>query len=202
MDKKQKKGFSLIEVVIAITILGVIGAFVGSILTTAFKGSNKSALLGDIKQNGQTALGLIDRTIRNSDTVIYPDQTSTNSHTLTISTSEGKIIRFTFCLAPTKNFNGRIVEDFPLPDTPVSNLAIECNSLNNSIFRRPTTLTDDSINGVSVINGGFAVNKNPGFKDVVTVQFDLGPPIGKSGSYDTSIGGSGFVHLVTSVQLR
>lgn len=200
---KKQKGFSLVEVVIAITILGVIGAYVGSILTTAFKGSNKSALLGDIKQNGQTALGLMDRTIRNSDKVICPYVTTQNSNYLIISTSDGKIVRFTISPQPSTYFNGTIIGDFPDVDTLLLNPADICITLVNTPPQNPTNLTDDNFNsGVSVRNGGFTVSKNPGFKDVVTVQFDLGPAVGKPVGYDASIGGSGYVHFVTSIQLR
>lgn len=59
-------GFSLIELVIVMGILGLVSGSTFVFLSNILRGSNQAKISGEIKQNGQTILDSVDRQIRNS----------------------------------------------------------------------------------------------------------------------------------------
>ncbi len=72
LKKTNIFGFTLIEAIIAISIIGVIGLVLSDLLSKGFKGSNKTQIIGNVKQNGQVAMNLMDQTIRKAEVVICP----------------------------------------------------------------------------------------------------------------------------------
>ena len=198
----NSNGFTLIEALISISILGIVGLIAMNILSRTFQGSSKSSLIGDVKQNGEIALNILDKTIRTSDAMICSVSNSTES-ILAIYTKDGQYLRFKIVNQPVdKSYNGYIQEDMP----QVTNPALANSSLcdfgaypeNQKYF-----LTDNNTQtGVSVISGNFTVNKNAGFKDLVNISFDLGPPIGTGFSFDQVLGGGNVVSFKTTVELR
>lgn len=200
----NNKGFSLFEVIVAITILAVLWIIIGSILSGAFKGNSKTSLITTIKQNGQTALNLISQNIRNSNKVICPEDSSQNFDSLTLQLHDGRIIRYKIYPEPAnKSSNGTIEQDFPLIDLSQSDTAKVCQSLDNTAPQFPIKLTDiNPQSGVSVTSGSFGVTKQPGFRDVVTVQFNLRQGVQSPVSFENSIGGLGMINFSTTVQAR
>ena len=68
--KKPNFGFTMIEILVVVGILGVI-ASVGSIMFfTTFRSSTKTKILSTVKQNGDYALSVMGRVIRDSQEVI------------------------------------------------------------------------------------------------------------------------------------
>lgn len=62
----KKTGFTLIEILVVVGILGII-AFIGTnMFFTILKGSTKTRVLAEVKQNGNYALGVMERMIRNA----------------------------------------------------------------------------------------------------------------------------------------
>ena len=62
-------GFTLVELLV---VIGILGTVVGSsllFLTDILKGSNQAEVVSEIKQNGQVVLDVIDRQIRNAESV-------------------------------------------------------------------------------------------------------------------------------------
>lgn len=204
MKSVNYKGFSMFEVIVAITIIAVLWVIIGSILSGSFKGNSKTSLVTIIKQNGQTAINLIDQNIRNSNKVICPENSTQNSDSLTLLLHDGRVIRYKIYPEPAnKSSNGKIQQDFPLIDLSQSDTTQLCQSLNNTAAQFPISLTDENPqNGVSLLNGGFNIAKQPGFRDVVTVQFNLKQGVGAPLSFENSIGGSGVINFSTTVQAR
>jgi len=62
--KKTRGGYTLIEVLVSISVFTVICTIILSILSISFRGSKKSELLNNLKQNGNTALTQMVKTIR------------------------------------------------------------------------------------------------------------------------------------------
>jgi prepilin-type N-terminal cleavage/methylation domain-containing protein len=59
----NQSGFTLIELLTSIAILAVVGTIVTSVLTSSLRGSNKTTVVENIRQNGDYALSQISKDI-------------------------------------------------------------------------------------------------------------------------------------------
>lgn len=172
--KYSNSGFTIAEILVAIAIIAFLGAVMVAIFISTLRGSNKSQILGSIKQNGQAVLEIMDKTIRSADNVIC---TSGDTKTLVIE-KNGIYTRFRF-IAPTPTINptanGKIQQDSPLPGVDMETfLMYVCMNP----MPAPIILTDTNTQtGVSVNNGSFTRNQQAGSEDNVTVEFTLGPGV-------------------------
>jgi len=64
-----KKGFTLIELLVVVAIMGTVGVMVSNLFFQTLKGSTKAELLKTVKQEGDYAISLMERTIRNAKAV-------------------------------------------------------------------------------------------------------------------------------------
>ncbi|MDO8576946.1 MAG: prepilin-type N-terminal cleavage/methylation domain-containing protein [Candidatus Daviesbacteria bacterium] len=203
--KVNTLGFTLVEILVVMAIMAIIGIIMVAIFTNTLRGSNKSQILAVIKQNGQAVLENMDKTIRGADNVICPQQIGPLSDTLVFE-KKGVYTRFRFippndiskrCVNST-NANGCIQQDFPVVGSDIE-LFIE-TVCSTDLLPSVITLTDtNSQSGVSVMSGLFTRNKQPGFKDSVTVFFNLGPGVGIPTAVSSQIDPATFQ---TTVQLR
>jgi len=65
-DWRLNKGFTLIEVLVAVSLLGIVTATTTSLLLSSLRASQKSQALVEIKQSGDYAIKTISRMIRNA----------------------------------------------------------------------------------------------------------------------------------------
>src|SRR5579871_2786504 len=84
----EESGFTLIEVLVSISIIVVVGVIVASIVITTLRGSTKASVLSDVKQNGDYALSEMSRVIRGATSITNPippcnPSVTTNSMTVT-----------------------------------------------------------------------------------------------------------------------
>jgi prepilin-type N-terminal cleavage/methylation domain-containing protein len=124
------KGFTLIEAIIAIAILGVIGFTLSELLVKGFKGSNKAELIGNIKQNGQVAMNIIDQTIRKADSVVCLSS-PTPAKTIVILDKNNRYIRFNIVPGDGLNNNGYITADDPTLNVQVKSGDSTCATLSS-----------------------------------------------------------------------
>ena len=68
--RKISKGFTLIEILVVIGLLGIIVAVGSNMFFTTLKSSTKSKILTVVKQNGDYTLTIMERLIRDSEKVI------------------------------------------------------------------------------------------------------------------------------------
>lgn len=126
----QNRGFSLIEVLVAIVVLTILGFVVTDILSRTIRGGNKTQLIGVIRQNGQSALDSLDSSIRQADNVVCTGNWEGGSGLDTlVTTQNGKYTRFHFYLQSGSN-NGYIGVDYPTSDSTTSNGLIDPNNSN------------------------------------------------------------------------
>lgn len=179
------KGFTIIEILVVMAILALVGVLVLIIFTQALRGNNKAQVLSAIKKNGQTVLETMDKTIRDADNVVC---VSNDSYTIVVADKTGAYIRFQFKPA-TAISNGLINEDNPIRPATESIVDFANNVCNESpISSVPITdtglQTGASIQTLSSCNNdtGYLFNKNPqaGFKNIVTICFQVAPPVGVS----------------------
>ncbi len=215
------KGFTLVEILVAIAIIAIIGTIMVAVFINTLRGSNKSQILASIKQNGQAVLENMDKTIRNSDDVICP--TSGWSNTIVLL-KNGIYTRYRIALstdgintAPDsciknpsdlKEKNGCIVQDNPEKQPDPATGQQETDSVfirrvcfpSNPIISGANILTDtDAQSGASIYSGFFNSVKLSGYKAAVTINFILKPGAGAP----TAIAGQiDPVTFQTTVQLR
>ncbi|MBI4038187.1 prepilin-type N-terminal cleavage/methylation domain-containing protein [Candidatus Daviesbacteria bacterium] len=164
----SEKGFTLVEILVVTAVVAIMGIVITEIFISSIRGGDKAKVLASIKQNGQASLEIMDKTIRGADLVVCP-LTSTPSDTVII-VKNGLYERFRFKSPPSAN--GFIERDKP---TAVSS-STWCSSTDVSVS--PELLTDnDPKKGVSVRSGYFKRDKAPGYKDLVTINFILGPAV-------------------------
>lgn len=183
----MNKGFTLVEILVTMSIVAIAGVILVMIFANTLRGSSKAQILAVIKQNSQSVLGTIDNAIRNADNIVCPEvippATNASGDTLVV-VKNGAYTRFRF-------INNSIEKDSPADFT-----ASTCTDTSVS----PVTLTNtDPKTGVSVTNGLFTRDKSSGFKDTITVKFDLNggvqAPEVISGQIDP-------VNIQTTIQLR
>lgn len=217
----MKKGFTLVEILVVIAIVSVLGVLILTIFTRTLRGSNKSQIIGKIKQNGQSVLETMDKTVRDSDDVVCPVITSP----ATVVTSDSLMVikngiytRYRFILPGT--VNGLIQQDNPVKQNVSGTNREETDSefrdrvcFSADTLVSPITLTDTksdtgvSVNCVAAANGEPDCNNNPifkrdrsaGFMDQVTIKFDLRPGVQASQAVAGQIEA---VSFQTTIQLR
>lgn len=64
MSKQLNKGFTLLEILVVLTIMAIVTASTLLFLTNTFKGSNQATVTSEVKQNGQAVLDSLERQIR------------------------------------------------------------------------------------------------------------------------------------------
>jgi len=94
---KNANGFTLIELLVVTTLLGIISTGIAQIFFTILKGGAKAEILKEAKQNGDYALSIMERMVRNAsavDCASAPDSieiTNPDFNTTTFSLTGGKI---------------------------------------------------------------------------------------------------------------
>lgn len=199
----NSRAFTLAEILVVIAVLSIMGVVLTEIFFRSVRGGNKAEVLTKIKQNGQSAMGILDKTIRESDLLICPKVIG--SGTLTANTLvivKGSTYTRYRMVLPRSGFGGNIEQDNPHPgQEPIEQFLIDvCQFSDPPDPPTVVSLTDqEQLSGVSVINGIFLRNRQTGFKDLVTISFTLGPAPGVSQAISSQIEP---VTFSTTVELR
>ncbi|MBI2018655.1 prepilin-type N-terminal cleavage/methylation domain-containing protein [Candidatus Daviesbacteria bacterium] len=206
--KKHKKNhhsfaFTLVEILVVVAVLSVVGILVLTIFTRTLRGTNKTQILGAIKQNGQSVLETMTGAIRNSDNIVCP--LSASSNTLVVVT-RGIYSRYRFIAQDTSN-NGLIQQDNPAKqidpatgqeETDPAFVNRICGPADPMVL--PIVLTDTHPqSGVSLASGSFSLNRQAGFKDNVKITFELTPGVRALPVLVSEIGA---ITFETTIQLR
>lgn len=195
------RGFTLIEALVALAILGVIGFILADILSRGFRSTNKTQILGTIKQNGQSALNILDQTIRSSESVLCASSSVSPFPSRIVVVKRPKYIRYTF-VPQNNDANGYITQEtiaIPVPPPDAAGAVQYCTSAipNQSDL---TVLTDQNpVTGVSLKTGAFKQISNSTAKDSVEMEFVLGPGTKAGPAYFET---ANSITFKTTVQLR
>lgn len=181
--KKNFNGFTLVEILVVISILTVMGVILTEIFFRSVRGNAKAEMISRIKQNGQTALETIDKTLRSADGIVC---TNADSSAI-LFVKSGVYTRYRYNSA-TSSVNGSLSIDYPTSgdcSAPTINQA---------------SLTDGvSVSATAGTNGVFTRAKQAGVKDIITISFDIASPIGLPAYLKDQIDPSSFQ---TTVELR
>lgn len=91
-----KTGFTIIEILVAMGILGTVVAVGSGILVSILKGATKARILQEVKQNGNYTLTIMERMIRNARSV-----DSYGTDFVRITSPDGNYTVFRCCGSPT-----------------------------------------------------------------------------------------------------
>lgn len=86
--KSSKPGFTLVELLVVVTLVGIIGVMTTQVFILGFRSQGKSEIGKEVKQNGDYALSLVEAMIRNA-ADISQNQCNINSNKLTIVNPDG-----------------------------------------------------------------------------------------------------------------
>ncbi len=163
----MRNGYTLTEILVVVGLIAVVGTILTQIFFQTLKGGNQAKVLAEIKQNGLSILETMDKNIRNADGIVC---ISDLGDALVIN-NQGVNTRYRF--------------NPPRPsDKPTSNGFIYQDQGNNCDLIVPLTepplnaklLTNfDAQEGISVLNGKFSLDIKYGFKDVLTISFEIRP---------------------------
>jgi len=201
----KRNGFTLVEIIVVLAIMAILGLVLTQIFYSTLRGGSKAQVLSVVKQNGQSAVEAMDKTIRSADKVVNLCPSPFGAHGASVetgldcTTNCGAIVilknkvytRFLYVPADSSDTNnGYIVMD-TLTSPP------EC--LNSTFGSNLSVLTDkDSKTGVSIESGIFSLNRLAGTEDVVTISFSVKPGSGIQSAYPDIVG----TPFKTAVKLR
>lgn len=193
---KSQKGFTLIEALVTIVIIAIIGYIVADLLVKSFQSNSKSQLIGVAKQNGQTAMNIMDEAIRNAELIVCPVGTTLSSNSIVIKRKDDSYVRFRF-VSPAGG-NGYIDRrDYIIrTETEPSFISGQCSDTSIT-SGSDIPITDNRT--VSIAAGRFTRYQNAGEKQAVKIEFRVDNPVGTSGFQNQL---SGPIEFSTSIQIR
>lgn len=198
----MKNGFTIIEVLIAVTISAVIGLILTQLLSQSLQGGNKSDLLNNIQHNGESALTKIETDIRSGYNV-----TCVTSNVLVIA--EGDNYHRYWFVAPVGGVtpaNGYIEMDTisSLTDPQLINDyackdATDPNYVAGDSGSAQDITDTDLNNGVSVSGGSFS--RVGSASNLVNISFNIVAPVNAAAGFASQVPSAG-IPFQTSVKVR
>ena len=88
-----EKGFTLVELLVTISIVAMVGVVASSTLFSLFRGASKSEILKEVKQNGETALSVMEQKVRNATSVLCTSLGG-SQYFMTITNQDGTTTQF------------------------------------------------------------------------------------------------------------
>lgn len=205
MKKKQNlNGFTLIEILVVIALLGVLGLILTNILTQVLRGQNKINTVNLVKQNGQVILDKLSSEIRSAENIICIGTALPNPGNRIVFYRKGNYTRIRFNNAGT--VNGSFTrEDFIKDDSIViEQLCTEDinrgqNSLTDTDKDKGVSIDYDKPNGIS--KPIFEKQSQAGSSDLILIRFRAKTGVGINKSAENTVAEDG-VLFTTAVSVR
>lgn len=219
-----KRGFTMIELIVVVSVIVLLGLIFTDILVQTLRGQNKVRILNQVKQNGQVVMEKLSTSIRQGGEVKCVGDLETDSDTIddTITMfkpsgyypTQGTYTRFRLIRPVADSANGFLTEEHFTDKEKSSNGFNDPQLCTKSLdMGLKGYLTDlDTIKGVSVDHYStdeasfsplFKKIEKDGYNDAITVSFRMFPgvKVGK-GAYEGDVKEGGIPVFTTTVQLR
>lgn len=142
-NQKTLRAFTLLETLVALSIVGIIAAFSINFLATVIKDGSKATVISEIKQNGNYALEVISFYVRNASSLEGCTSTYTNGDTLTLKNGTDTIV-FTRLPDNGTDLNARIASNSTILTNADKNAGVSVESLSfdcNDPTKKPPIVT-------------------------------------------------------------
>lgn len=194
----KKTGFTLIELLVVIGIMAVVGGVGTDLFVSILKGANKANVINEVKQNGNYALDIMERNIRNAkEAQLGGIEPFLQNNVLILKDVNDTYIQFRFVLpTPVPLTNGKIT--IATGDTlPATGILADEKDMTNT----------DPVSGISVLSGAFEIvyptppANNPTY---VRINFRAAQGEGAPSRRDYTLGPTGApgLQFQTTVSLR
>ena len=100
-ERKTQRGFTLVEILVVVGILGIIAVVASTIFFTTLRSAGKTKVLTTVKQNGDYALTVMERLIRDSQEV--SSSCTSGMTSITVKRFDGSEITFSCDLTPDRS---------------------------------------------------------------------------------------------------
>lgn len=134
--KKNYQGFTLIEMMVVIGILLIVGTMAVGLFFQTLKGASKVEILKEVKQNGDYALGVMERMIRNARAIPSPcidkDEAS-----ITIANPDNGTTTFSLAGGQIASNSGRLTGT----NVSATALTFHCNPLSSPVVNITFTIS-------------------------------------------------------------
>lgn len=117
--KKNYQGFTLIEMMVVIGILLIVGTMAVGLFFQTLKGASKVEILKEVKQNGDYALGVMERMTRNAQEI-----ENCSGSKLKIKNPDGNTTEFSLSGSQIVSTSGKLTGS----NVAASGLTFNCNS--------------------------------------------------------------------------
>lgn len=207
--RKANSGFTLIETLITISIVGVIGLMITDLMLRTLKGNTKTQLISQIKQNGQEAMFIIEQAVRFASPVLCTAYDGSSRAIIAIKSQDNKTVRYMVYPA-TSIANGYITQDYP--NTNLIDVTSSANYCTAAANGASSITNQDPINGISIVaneiatgntnNPTFRLLHNNGANDSVSIKFYVKPGVKAGNNFENKIGGDSGVPFETTIIVR
>ena len=157
---KNKKGFSLIEMMVTISIFAVIGVLVTTSMALTLRSSKKSDSLVRVRESLNYSLSSLERQIRNSDSIV--SCTGLPVSTLSYISMEGITTSFSCVTAGSDKYiasgSGALIKRLTPSDILVTSCSFTCTQTANSPAVIKVNVTAEDATSTGTEKGSVSTN--------------------------------------------